>query len=148
VDDASTLVSVGVQLLDSTPKDFSSIDFFASFNADKLKGFKDFTVEDILTIADTVITQLQTGSTLPWLNANVPVLGKSLTEAVEFLDSLRDKFNDLVASIDQSALEDARDDLETAINNLGLPIAQRDGLYQAINSLYEALAETDPDRLP
>ncbi|MEZ6190394.1 MAG: SdrD B-like domain-containing protein [Phycisphaerales bacterium] len=148
VDDASTLVSVGVQLLDSSPKDFSSIDFFANFNADKLKGFKDFTVEDILTIADTVITQLQTGSTLPWLNANVPVLGKSLTEAVEFLDSLRDKFNDLVASIDQSALEDARDDLETAINNLGLPIAQRDGLYQAINSLYEALAETDPDRLP
>jgi Ca2+-binding RTX toxin-like protein/subtilisin-like proprotein convertase family protein len=147
VDDASPLVSVGVQLTDTSPKDFSSIDFFANFNADKLKGFKDFTVEDIITIVDSVILQLKDGSALPSLSATMPVLGKSLTEAVDFLDSLRTKFNDLVASIDQTALEAARDGLQTAIDDLGLPIDQRDSLYEALDSLFEALAETDPARI-
>jgi Ca2+-binding RTX toxin-like protein/subtilisin-like proprotein convertase family protein len=147
VDDGSPLVTVGVELTDTSPEDFSSINFYADFNGDKLKGFKDFTIEDIITIVDSVIIQLKSGTALPWLNANMPVLGKSLTEAVDFLDSLRVKFNDLVASIDQTALEDARDGLQTAIDDLGLPVDQRDNLYEALDSLFEALAETDTDRI-
>ena len=121
-----------------------------SFTADTnfqeiVSQFKNVCLDDILNLLSNVADELQ-GSNLPILNVEIPLLNQSLGELIDFGDGLVDAASRFLASVDLSDVEDALDDLDTAISNLSLSLPDRDRLFR-MGDLLRGLT-SQPEQAP
>ncbi len=114
------------------------------------ESFGKFGIEDLVAVLGRLVDELKSNPDLGFLNKEIPIIDGSLSDVIDFADSLLDAANQLVFGISLSDLDDieaARIKLEQAISNLGMSLESRATLFRQLDVLRRVATKPDQDQL-